>query len=60
MRTWRDRAVAVMRRNPSAVLLIAQLAGILLYAFTDDSNPRSTGRLALTCSGCWSSSSPSA
>ncbi len=51
MRHWLADAIALMRRTPSAVLLITQLAGILLYAFIDDSSPRSIGRLALTLFG---------
>lgn len=51
MKHWLAEAVALMRRTPSAVLLIAQVAGILLYAFIDDSGPRSVGRLALTLFG---------
>ena len=51
MKRWANRAVAVVRHTPSAVLLIAQLVGILLYALIDDSGPRSIGRLALTLFG---------
>jgi len=51
MKHWLSEAVAVVRRTPSAVLLIAQVVGILLYAFIDDSGPRSIGRLALTLFG---------
>ena len=51
MRHWLGEAVALMRRTPSAVLLITQLVGILLYAFIDDSSPRSAGLLALTLFG---------
>ncbi len=45
-RTW-----AVVRANPSATLLVAQLLGILLYALVDDSPSDSLGRLLLTLFG---------
>ena len=39
------------RTHPSAVLLIVQLLGILLYAFVDDSPANSVGRLGLSLFG---------
>jgi hypothetical protein len=40
-----------LRRNPSASLLIAQLLGILLYAFVDDTPGNSIGQLLLSLFG---------
>lgn len=51
MRHWLADTVALLRRNPSAVLLITQLVGVLLYALIDESSPRSVGRLALSLFG---------
>ena len=40
-----------VRTHPTAVLLIVQLLGILLYAFVDDSPANSVGRLGLSLFG---------
>jgi len=40
-----------IRAHPSAVLLVVQLLGILLYAFMDDSPANSVGRLLLSLFG---------
>ena len=45
------RAWRWTRAHPSAVLLIVQLLGILLYAFIDDSRADSVGRLLLSLFG---------
>jgi len=45
-RTWR-----ILKANPSGVLLVVQLLGILLYAFIDDAPANSFGRLALSLFG---------
>ena len=46
VRAWRW-----VRNTPSAVLLVVQLLGILLYAFVDDSPANSLGRLGLSLFG---------
>lgn len=51
MQRWSRRAWEVLRANPSGVLLVVQLLGILLYAFVDDVPANSIGRLALTLFG---------
>ncbi|HEY3546607.1 MAG TPA: hypothetical protein VGK17_11005, partial [Propionicimonas sp.] len=48
---WWQRALAVLRANPSGALLLVQLLGILLYAFVDDTPANSIGRLALSLFG---------
>ncbi len=45
------RVAGLLKRNPSAVLLITQLVGIMLYAFIDESDPASTGRPVVTLFG---------
>lgn len=39
------------KANPSAILLLAQLLGIVLYAFVDEAGVRSIGRLVLSLFG---------
>lgn len=51
MRDWGRRAWQAVRANPSAVLLIAQLIGIVLYALVDNAGPGSVGRLLVTLFG---------
>jgi hypothetical protein len=51
MQEWTRAAAKVLLKNPSAVLLIAQLLGILLYAFVDDSAGDSVGRLVVNLFG---------
>ncbi len=51
MREWGRHAWFAIRANPSAVLLIAQLIGILLYALVDNAGPGSVGRLLVTLFG---------
>jgi hypothetical protein len=51
MQEWMRRALKVLVKNPSAVLLIAQLLGILLYAFVDDAPGDSVGRLVVNLFG---------
>ncbi len=40
-----------VKANPSAVLLVAQLLGIILYAFIDEAGVRSVGRLVVSLFG---------
>jgi len=51
MRERGRHAWRAIRANPSAVLLIAQLIGILLYAFVDDAGPGSITSLIITLFG---------
>lgn len=51
MPKWGEHAWLAVKANPSAVLLIAQLIGIVLYALVDDSGPGSVGRLLVTLFG---------
>lgn len=51
MQDWVRRAINVLVRNPSATLLIAQVAGILLYAFVDDAPGDSIGQLVVNLFG---------
>jgi hypothetical protein len=51
MQTWARHTFELIRRNPSAVLLIAQLLGILLYAFVDDTPGGSVGQLLVSLFG---------
>lgn len=51
MQVWVRRAINVLVRNPSATLLIAQVAGILLYAFVDDAPGDSIGQLVVNLFG---------
>lgn len=51
MREWLARGWRVMVKNPSAVLLIAQLLGILLYAFVDESPSNSVAQLVINLFG---------
>ncbi len=51
MRGWGGRVWKLLRANPSGVLLVVQVLGILLYAFVDDVPANSVGRLALTLFG---------
>ncbi|MBA3019752.1 ion channel [Propionicimonas sp.] len=51
MQDWVRRAIKVLVRNPSATLLIAQVAGILLYAFVDDAPGDSIGQLVVNLFG---------
>ncbi len=51
MQDWVRRAIKVLVKNPSATLLIAQVAGILLYAFVDDAPGDSIGQLVVNLFG---------
>lgn len=51
MTSWISRVWIFVRSNPSALLLVAQLAGILLYAFIDGTGTYSFGRAVLTVFG---------
>jgi len=48
---WWPRTLKMLKANPSGVLLMVQLLGILLYAFVDDAPANSLGRLALSLFG---------
>jgi hypothetical protein len=51
MRTGLNTALGWVKANPSAVLLLAQLLGIVLYAFVDDGGVGSVGRLVVSLFG---------
>lgn len=51
MQRWARMTFEVVRKNPSAVLLIAQLFGILMYAVVDDAGAGSIGGLVLSLFG---------
>jgi hypothetical protein len=51
MQAWLRSTFEVLVRNPSAVLLIAQLIGIVLYAFVDDAGSGSVAELVITLFG---------
>lgn len=51
MRTGLNTTFGWVKANPSAVLLVAQLLGIVLYAFIDDAGVGSVGRLMVSLFG---------
>ena len=51
------RLYAHTRRHPSAILLLVQLLGMVLYPFIENTD---AGRIGLACSASWCWASPCA
>jgi hypothetical protein len=51
MQQWTRNVVTALVKNPSAALLIAQVAGIVLYAFIDEASGDSVGQLVVNLFG---------